>query len=218
MSIQLIGTKMAKTKKTGSSKSSESSKGKPKKKVAAKAGQETMKTEGAESTAKTARTKGRPQSGAKLAEKTFFAKVGEVPSKWRLVDATDVPLGRLSSYIATALMGKDKPVYTRSADTGDHVIVINAAKVQLTGRKWEDKMYHYHTNFPGGIKSFTASQLLKSHPERLVSWSVYGMLPKGHMGRHWFKKLRVFPGADHPHKAQQPTAVTLPKLGVWEKA
>jgi len=157
---------------------------------------------------KQAKAEGKPSRPA-LVEKTFFAKVGEVPAKWRLIDATGQTLGRLSAAIAMALMGKDKATYTRSSDTGDFVIVINAEKVKLTGNKLEGKTYHYHTNYPGGIKTFTAMDLMRSHPERIIERAVYGMLPKGHMGRRWYKKLRVFVGPDHPHQAQTPQPVTL---------
>jgi len=149
--------------------------------------------------------------------RTLMADSGDLV-KWRIVDAEGQPLGRLCSIIATALMGKDKPAFTKHHDTGDSIVVLNAAKVVLTGNKWEDKTYHYHTNFPGGIKSFTAKELREKHPERLIERAVWGMLPKGHMGRSWFKKLRVFPGAEHNHKAQTPEVIKLPNLGTWEKA
>lgn len=152
-----------------------------------------------------------------LMPRTVFAKWGEGPDNWRLIDASGQTLGRLSSYIASVLMGKDKPTYTRFTDTGDHVVVINAKNVVLTGKKWSDKVYHHHTNYPGGIKGITANELLKQHPERLIELAVYRMLPKGHMGRKWYKKLRVFAGAEHTHTAQQPKSVTLPDLGTWER-
>lgn len=169
--------------------------------------------------AKKASAKGPKTPGAKrapLAPKTYFAKTGEVKANWRVIDATGLTLGRLSTYIAGALMGKDKPNFTPFSDTGDHVVVINAEKVRLTGTKLENKKYYYHTNYPGGIKEFTARQLLETHPDRLIKWSVWGMLPKakGHMVRHWYKKLRVFAGPNHPHAAQQPTAPKLPNLGI----
>lgn len=153
-----------------------------------------------------------------LMERTFFAKKGQIPQGWRLVDATGVPLGRLSSLIATILMGKDKPTFTRSEDMSDHVVVINAEKIVLTGKKWDAKTYNYHTQFPGGIKTFTARELLEKHPKRLVEWAVYGMLPKGHMGRKWYKKLWVYPGGEHPHAAQKPQPVKLQNLGFHGRA
>jgi large subunit ribosomal protein L13 len=152
-----------------------------------------------------------------LAPKTFFAKDGEIPPKWRLIDADRQPLGRLSSLIATILMGKDKAGFTRSSDTGDFVIVINAKGIVLTGKKWDDKLYKYHTNYPGGLKVSTARELHEKHPERIIENAVYGMLPKGHMGRQWYKKLRVFAGSEHPHIAQQPEPVKVPDLGYWER-
>ena len=143
----------------------------------------------------------------RLLGRTPFPKGGALTA-WRLVDAAGLPLGRLSTQVATMLMGKDKPSYTRFCDTGDHVIVINAKKIQLTGKKWAQKTYYHHTNYPGGIKSYTAQEVIDSkHPERIVKWSVYGMLPKGHMGRRWYKKLHVYAGSEHPHAAQKPNTV-----------
>ncbi len=150
---------------------------------------------------------------APLMPKTYFATEGTLGEQWKLVDAAGIPLGRLSSHIANMLMGKTKAGYTRFADTGDNVVVVNAEKVRLTGSKWDQKTYYHHTQFPGGIKSQTAKEVLSSHPERLVQLAVYRMLPRGHMARKWFKKLRVYVGTDHPHKAQQPEAVKLPNLG-----
>lgn len=139
---------------------------------------------------------------------TPLAKYG-VQSAWRVIDAKGVALGRLSSRIASMLMGKDKPIYTRFIDAGDHVIVINAEKVVLTGNKWADKTYNYHTNYPGGIKAFTAREIRDGRfPDRIVRWAVYGMLPKGHMGRRWYKKLYVYAGDQHPHAAQKPIPVS----------
>jgi large subunit ribosomal protein L13 len=163
--------------------------------------------------------KGPSVKRAPLAPKTYFAKNGETPEQWRLIDATGLTLGRLSSYIAMALMGKDKPTYTPFSDTGDHVVVINCEKVRLTGNKLEGKKYNYHTNYPGGIKEFTARELLEKHPERVIKWAVYGMLPKakGHMARHWYGKLRVYAGPNHPHTAQLPKSVQLPQFGTTER-
>lgn len=144
---------------------------------------------------------------APLMDKTFFAKPGMFTPEWRLIDANGQTLGRLATYIATALMGKDKPTYTRSADTGDFIVVVNAEKVVLTGNKWKDKEYHHHTGFPGGLKTFTAEYIRENHPERLLEKAVWRMLPKGHMGRHWFSKLKVYAGTSHPHAAQQPKPV-----------
>lgn len=145
---------------------------------------------------------------------TKFAATGEIPSEWKVIDATGLPLGRMSTYIVTLLMGKHKPTYTRSVDTGDHVIVINAEKVLLTGNKWADKKYHHHTGFPGGIKTFTATELRETHPERLVEKAVYRMFPKWrhHMVQHWFGKLKVYKGDQHPHAAQKPQPVKIPYM------
>lgn len=144
-----------------------------------------------------------------LVEQTFFAKPGQVPIRWRLIDADGQTLGRLSTYIATALMGKDKPTYTRSVDMGDFIVVINAEKVALTGNKWKDKVYHHHTGYPGGVKTYSAEFIRSSHPERLIEKAVWRMLPHGHMGRHWFSKLKVYAGSQHPHQAQKPEPVQL---------
>jgi large subunit ribosomal protein L13 len=146
-----------------------------------------------------------------LMEKTFFAKTGELTPKWRLIDASGQTLGRLATYVATALMGKDKPTYTRSVDTGDFVVIINAEKISLTGKKWQDKVYQHHTGFPGGIKTYSAEYIRENHPHRLIEKAVWRMLPHGHMGRHWFSKLKVYAGTEHPHKAQQPELVKFGK-------
>ncbi len=206
---------MAKTTKSGSKGTETKAKASADKphKASAKptAGKEIQAAEGSKKTAAPV-VKRNP-----LLPRTPMAECGAL-TKWRVVDATGQPLGRLSSYIAKALMGKDKPAYTRFHDTGDAVVVLNASQVVLTGNKWDQKTYYYHTNYPGGIKSFTAKELLEKHPERLIERAVYGMLPKGHMGRQWYRKLRVFAGSDHPHKAQQPNVVKLPYLGTREKA
>ena len=206
---------MAKTDKPtakGSEKKEKTAKAPKASQAAPKAGEEVKaaKASGAKASTKPA-TARRP-----LAARTYFAEQGKL-SKWRVVDAAGLPLGRVSSQIAMMLMGKDKAGYTAFADSGDSVVVINASQVVLTGNKWNAKTYHYHTNFPGGIKSFTAQELREKNPERLIERAVWGMLPKGHMGRRWMTKLRVFAGSDHPHKAQQPQAAKLPDLGNWEK-
>lgn len=151
-------------------------------------------------------------SRAPFIQGTYFAKPGDIPEKWRLVDASGQTLGRLSTRIADILRGKDKPQYTPFADAGDFVVVINAEKVKLTGNKMTDKVYYYHTNYAGGIKSFTPREMLQKHPERIIERAVWGMMPKsrGHMARRWFKKLKVYAGAEHPHKAQNPIPVELP--------
>lgn len=136
--------------------------------------------------------------------KTFTAKPGEVESKWYVVDASGCVLGRLASFVATRLRGKHKPVYTPHVDTGDHIIVINADKIALTGRKWDEKLYYRHSGYMGGLKSITAKQLLQKRPGDLVMHAVRGMLPKNRLGRKMFKKLKVYAGSEHPHVAQEP--------------
>ena len=136
--------------------------------------------------------------------KTYSAKPTEVERKWYIVDANACILGRLASFIASRLRGKHKPIYTPHVDTGDHVIVINADKVALTGKKWNEKFYYRHSGYLGGLKSMTAKQLLKKRPEDLVIHAVRGMLPKNKLGRNILKKLKVYAGPEHPHVAQQP--------------
>jgi large subunit ribosomal protein L13 len=136
--------------------------------------------------------------------KTEFAKKGNIEHKWYVVDAKDAVLGRLAVRIATHLRGKNKPVYTPNVDTGDFVIVINADKIRLTGRKYTDKVYYHHSGYIGGIKAQTAKDLLEKKPERIIEKAVWGMLPKNRLGRSMFKKLKVYKGAEHPHKAQGP--------------
>jgi large subunit ribosomal protein L13 len=136
--------------------------------------------------------------------KTFTAKPGEVESKWYVVDASGCVLGRLASFVATRLRGKHKPVYTPHVDTGDHIIVINADKIALTGRKWDEKLYYRHSGYMGGLKSITAKHLLQKRPGDLVMHAVRGMLPKNRLGRKMFKKLKVYAGSEHPHVAQEP--------------
>lgn len=150
---------------------------------------------------------------APLAPKTFFAPWGTHSGKWKIIDATGLTLGRVSSHVAHLLMGKHMPQYTRHAATGDSVIVVNAAKVKITGKKHSDKLYQWHTGYPGGVRTFTLQEMLDKHPERLVERAVYGMLPKGHVGRQWVKRLHVYAGGDHPHKAQQPETAVVPNLG-----
>jgi len=141
--------------------------------------------------------------------KTEVAKNENIKRDWYVVDAQDVVLGRLSTQVANILRGKNKAVYTPSVDTGDFVIVINADKIVLTGRKLADKTYYSHTGFPGGLKEITAGKLLEKKPEELIKKAVKGMLPKNKLSRHMLKKLKVYAGANHPHDAQQPKKVTL---------
>jgi large subunit ribosomal protein L13 len=136
--------------------------------------------------------------------KTQFAKKGEIDRKWYVVDAKDAVLGRLAVKVATCLRGKNKPVFTPNVDTGDFVIVINADKVRLTGKKTTDKVYYHHSGYIGGIKAETAKELLEKKPEQIIEKAVWGMLPKNRLGRTMIKKLKVYKGAAHPHKAQAP--------------
>ena len=136
--------------------------------------------------------------------KTEVAKAENVKRDWYLVDAQDIVLGRLATQIANVLRGKNKAIFTPSVDTGDFVIVVNAEKIALTGRKLDDKMYYHHTGFPGGLKEITAGKLLEKKPEELIRKAVKGMLPKNKLARHMLKKLKVYAGASHPHDAQQP--------------
>ena len=139
---------------------------------------------------------------------TYFPKSSEIERKWYVVDAEDQVVGRLASRIASVLMGKDKPCYTDFLDTGDFVVVVNAEKVRLTGKKWSDKVYYSHSGYPGGLKQSRAEHLLNQHPERLMQLAVKGMLPKTKLGRSMFKKLKVYAGNQHPHQAQNPEVLT----------
>ena len=141
--------------------------------------------------------------------KTYTVKPGEIKRQWRLVDAEGKTLGRLASRIAAILKGKHKPIYTPHADVGDYVIVINADKIHVTGRKMLQKMYHRHSGYPGGLKSINLRDLLQRHPTRAVEYAVKGMLPKNRLGRRMFKKLKVYAGSDHPHQAQRPQVLEL---------
>ena len=136
--------------------------------------------------------------------KTFSAKAETVERDWYVVDATNKTLGRLASQIALRLRGKHKPTYTPHVDTGDYIIVLNAEKVSVTGRKMTDKTYYWHTGYPGGIKSITLDKLLAKAPERVLEKAVKGMLPNNPLGRAMFRKLKVYAGATHHHTVQQP--------------
>lgn len=141
--------------------------------------------------------------------KTFSAKKGEVPGDWYVVDAAGRTLGRLASEIASRLRGKHKPEYTPHVDTGDHIVVINAEKVRVTGRKAQQKRYYRHSGHPGNLKETVLEERLAKHPERVIEAAVKGMLPKNPLGRDMYRKLRVYRGADHPHAAQQPKALEI---------
>jgi large subunit ribosomal protein L13 len=136
--------------------------------------------------------------------KTQFAKKGEIDRRWYVIDAKDAVLGRLAVKVATCLRGKNKPVFTPNVDTGDFVIVINAEKVRLTGKKTSDKVYYHHSGYIGGIKAETARELIEKKPEQIIEKAVWGMLPKNRLGRTMIKKLKVYKGAAHPHRAQAP--------------
>jgi large subunit ribosomal protein L13 len=141
--------------------------------------------------------------------KTYVPKLAEIEQRWFLVDAEGVTLGRLATQIATILRGKHKPMYTPHLDTGDYVVVINAEKVIVTGKKEEQKRYHRHSGYPGGYRSTSLSDMLSKHPERVIEAAVRGMIPHSNLGRDQFKKLRVFAGTSHPHAAQKPEPLKL---------
>jgi len=141
--------------------------------------------------------------------KTLFAKKGEIEKKWYVVDAEGMVVGRLASRVAAILRGKHKPTYTPHVDTGDYVIIVNAEKVRFTGKKLEQKVYYHHTGYPGGLRKFTAKEIMQKHPERIIISAVKGMLPKNRLGRQQIKKLKVYCGPDHPHSAQKPIPLNL---------
>ncbi|HEY4768810.1 MAG: 50S ribosomal protein L13 [Chloroflexota bacterium] len=141
--------------------------------------------------------------------KTYAVKASEIERRWWLVDASDQTLGRLATRIATLLEGKHKAIYSPHLDTGDHVVVLNAAKIKVTGNKLTQKQYYRHSNYPGGLKQESLASLLERKPELVIERAVKGMLPQNRLGRAMFKKLKVYAGADHPHQAQQPTAAEL---------
>ncbi len=141
--------------------------------------------------------------------KTFSATPADIKRDWFVVDATGKTLGRLATEIARRLRGKHKAEYTPHMDTGDYIVVINAKDVQVSGNKRTDKMYHHHTGFPGGIKSISFEKLIAKKPEQVIEKAVKGMLPKGPLGRDMFRKLKVYPGAQHQHSAQQPQVLEI---------
>ncbi len=144
--------------------------------------------------------------------RTFSPKARDIQPRWYVVDASDVILGRLASHVAILLRGKHKPIFAPHLDTGDFVIVVNAAKVALTGNKLADKRLYRHSGYPGGIRSDSYEELLAKHPERLVENAVRGMLPKNTLGRSMLRKLKVYAGPDHPHQAQQPTPFAITQV------
>jgi large subunit ribosomal protein L13 len=140
---------------------------------------------------------------------TFSAKASEVERKWFVVDATDLPLGRLASNVASVIRGKHKPIFTPHADTGDFVIVVNAEKIKLTGNKLDGKFRHWHSQYPGGFGTESYRTLLQRRPELAIEEAVFGMLPKNRLGRTLRAKLKVYKGPTHPHSAQQPEALAV---------
>jgi len=140
---------------------------------------------------------------------TYMAKTDDVDRQWYVVDATDKTLGRLATRIAEVLRGKNKPTYTPHVDTGDFVVVINAEKIHLTGKKWEQKKYYRHSGFPGGIKEMTYGKLVQRKPEFIIKKAVKGMIPHNKLGDQVFSKLKVYAGPEHPHQAQQPKELEL---------
>lgn len=144
-----------------------------------------------------------------LSMKTYLTPVKEIDRKWFVVDVEGKVLGRVASEIATRLRGKHKATYSTFMDNGDFIVVVNADKVKLTGKKWDDKMYHHHSGYMGGLKSISAGDLLVKKPEELIRKAVKGMLPKNSLGRAQLKKLKVYAGGEHPHEAQQPEKLEL---------
>ncbi len=141
--------------------------------------------------------------------KTEVARKDEVTRDWYLVDVENRVLGRVATQIANVLRGKNKPTFTPSVDTGDFVVVVNAGKIALTGNKLNDKIYYHHSEYPGGIKSITAGKLIEKKAEDLIKKAVKGMLPKNKLSRHMIKKLKIYTGGEHPHKAQNPKVLSI---------
>jgi large subunit ribosomal protein L13 len=141
--------------------------------------------------------------------RTYFPKKGDVEPRWFVIDAEGKVLGRLSTIIANIITGKAKPTYTPFLDTGDHVIVINAEKIRLSGKKETDKIYHHHSLYPGGLKSKAARFVRAEKPESMIEEAVWGMLPKNKLGRKMLKKLKVYRGTNHPHQAQKPEPINV---------
>ena len=139
---------------------------------------------------------------------SFMANPAKVERKWYVVDATGYTLGRLASEVAKVLRGKNKPIFTPHIDTGDYVIIVNAEKIKVTGKKLDQKIYYHHSDYVGGMKETTLREMLAKKPEKVVEIAVKGMLPKGPLGREMFTKLHVYAGAEHPHTAQKPEVLT----------
>lgn len=141
--------------------------------------------------------------------KTFTVKMSDIKRKWYVIDASDLILGRLVSQVASILRGKNKPIFTPHLDTGDHVIIINADKIALTGEKWQDKKYYRHSGYIGGLRVTNAKKMQQKNPRFIIEHAVKGMLPKNPLGRMMFRKLKVYAGDNHPHQAQQPQLLEL---------
>ncbi len=150
--------------------------------------------------------------------RTFSPKAGDIQHQWHVIDASDVVLGRLASHAAMLLRGKHKPVYAPHVDTGDFVIVVNAGKVALSGRKLEQKKAYRHSGYPGGLREVAYSDLLEKHPERVIEKAVRGMLPKNSLGRSMLRKLKVYAGPEHPHQAQQPVPYEIKQVAQTDPA
>ncbi len=144
-----------------------------------------------------------------MIQKTYYPSEGSIEKRWYLVDAEGKTLGRVASRIASILRGKHKPIYTPGMDTGDFVVVVNAEKIRVTGNKLSDKVYYSHSGYPGGLKAITLEKLLAQKPEEAIRKAVWGMLPKGRLGRRMYKKLKVYSGPVHPHSAQKPEKIDL---------
>jgi large subunit ribosomal protein L13 len=140
---------------------------------------------------------------------TVIPSESEITRSWFVVDAEGKVLGRLAARVAAILRGKHKPTFTPHLDVGDHVVVVNAEKVHLTGRKLQNKLYRWHSGYIGGLREVSAEKMLRTHPERVIEWAVQGMLPKNRLGRAMSKKLKVYRGAEHPHQAQQPQTLEI---------
>ena len=140
---------------------------------------------------------------------TFHKKLADVERAWHLVDAADAPLGRVATRVAGLLRGKHKTYWAPHLDAGDFVVVVNAARVKLTGRKLEQKFHRHHSGYPGGLKSTPYAEIMEHHPDLAVHWAVAGMVPKNHLGRKMLKRLRVYAGPEHKHQAQKPAVFTL---------
>ena len=142
-------------------------------------------------------------------QKTYVPKSGDITHEWKLVDANGKNLGRLATQIAIILLGKDKPTFTPGVDTGDYVVVVNAERITVTGKKLDDKYYYRHSGYPGGLKTINLRDQLAKYPDRVIRQAVWGMLPHNRYGRKLIKKLKIFAGPDHPHSAQHPKQVEL---------